>query len=71
MKPKNMKQFIEDTWIRVDFAEILKDSSQKTLYKMVEAIMPKLSESNFENVIHLMVKESKSRDEDMDKGVAQ
>ena len=70
MKPKNMKQFIEDTWIRVDFAEILKDSSQKTLYKMVEAIMPKLSESNFENVIHLMVKESKSRDEDMDKGVA-
>jgi hypothetical protein len=71
MKPKNMKQFIEDTWIRIDFAEILKNSSQKTLYKMVEAIMPKLSESNFENVIHLMVKESKSRDEDMDKGVAQ
>ena len=71
MKPTNMKQFIEDTWIRIDFAEILKNSSQKTLYKMVEAIMPKLSESNFENVIHLMVKESKSRDEDMDKGVAQ
>jgi len=65
MKPKNMKQFIEDTWIRVDFAEILKSSSQKTLYKIVEAIMPKLSESNFENVIHLMVKESKKRDEEV------
>jgi len=66
MKPKNMKQFIQDTWIRVDFAEILKKSSQNTLYKMVEAIMPKLSESNFTNVINLMVKENNNRDKDME-----
>lgn len=66
MKPKNMKQFIEDTWIRVDFANILKQSSQKTLYKMVESIMPRLSESNFTNVINLMVKESNNRDKDME-----
>ena len=51
---KEVNNFLANTWIRTDFAKIVKTSTQRTLFMMIQAILPKLSENTFTKVLDLV-----------------